>query len=344
MTYSLTSREETDPKLWDSLVDDCDQAWFWHLYHPQAAKAARKNRTDLSFAVSEKADLLAVVPLHLISGRKNFIPWSVLETSIPAIPEELSTNIKTELLSYINQEIKRIAGEHRALYTEMSLPVLAPAFRGEKNIKKDPLASMGYESRASQTWVIDLRVGLEQLWAKLEKRARYAVRKAQKDGVTIREAAGSEDLETYYELHQETYGRTGATAHPKRYFEAIWEYFLDRGYAKIFFAEHNGIAIAAENFTFYKGSANYHTGASNSAGLKLNANTAIQWHAIEWMVSNDLQWYDVGEAFPDSQGKRGRLSKFKRSLGGELYPLYRGRRFGFPLLSRVETLFTKMPR
>ena len=67
---------------------------------------------------------------------------------------------------------------------------------------------MGCENNLTQTWVVDLRGGREAAWDMMEGRARTAVRKAEKAGVTVREAS-QEDLTIYYRLHQETYRRTG---------------------------------------------------------------------------------------------------------------------------------------
>jgi len=211
------------------------------------------------------------------------------------------------------------------LETRIALPSMAPARRGENCPRVNPLLDMGCENTLTQTWVVDLRGGADSVWGRMEGRARTAVRKAEKTGVTVREATPG-DLQTYYHLHQETYRRTGATPHAKEYFAMIWERFLAHGLARIWVAELNGETIAAENFGGYKKAAIYWTGAANWKSLDVEANSLLQWTAMQWMIRNGIEWYETGEAFPQfDDGKRRGLSDFKRSFGGSLYPYFRGK-------------------
>jgi hypothetical protein len=44
------------------------------------------------------------------------------------------------------------------------------------------------------------------------------------------------------------------------------------------------------------------------------------------MMDHGIEWYDTGEAFPQIKaGKRKGLNDFKKSFGGQLFPLFRGR-------------------
>ncbi|MEX2161707.1 MAG: GNAT family N-acetyltransferase [Anaerolineales bacterium] len=327
-THKFIDRIEVNPADWDSLVDKSDEAWLWHRFHAQDVKATRAGRRDLSFALIDQNRLVAVVPVIIISGRwMKIASWSILEAENPVMQNDFPDGQKRGFLALINEHLVDLSREFRCISIEMSLAGLAPAFRGGKTPRVNPLILSGYENKLSQTWMIDLRIGEGPLWEKMEKRARNAIRSAEKQGVKIRVAAGNADLEKYYLLHVETYKRTGVgKPHPQAYFENIWEFFLKKGLSQVFFAEINGEVIAAENFSIYKSAAKYYTGASNELGLNLNANSAIQWQAIQWMLANGIEWYETGEAFPNRGGKRGRLSKFKQSFGGDLFPLYRGRR------------------
>ncbi len=214
----------------------------------------------------------------------------------------------------------------KAFEINISLNGLAPAYRGEKTKKINPLIFLGYENTLGQTWMIDLRPGKDVIWGNMEKRARNAIRKAEKSGVVIHQASNEDDIKIYYDLHCKTYHRTGVKPHPRTYFEAIWKDFISRGMANAFFAEYNGQVVAAENFAVYKNAAVYWTGATNELGLAVQASSLIQWSAIQWMISQGIEWYETGEGFPNLlSGKLKGLSDFKKSFGGELFPLYRGR-------------------
>jgi lipid II:glycine glycyltransferase (peptidoglycan interpeptide bridge formation enzyme) len=209
---------------------------------------------------------------------------------------------------------------------DITLPPLVPIYQQKVNAKQ--LAALPYKTLdvSTKTYILDLAKGKEGVWAGFEKRARNAIRKAENLGVRIRPANYTSDLTEYYRLHKDTYYRTGVNPHPIEYFEGIWKSFYARDWAYILFAEVNGQVVAAETFGLYKNAANYWTGAANEKGLACNANSLIQWHAIRHFIDIGLGFYDVGEAFPDStSGKQRGLDLFKRSFGGELYPILRGR-------------------
>jgi lipid II:glycine glycyltransferase (peptidoglycan interpeptide bridge formation enzyme) len=113
--------------------------------------------------------------------------------------------------------------------------------------------------------------------------------------------------------------------HSEAYFEAIWSRFLAKEFARVWIAELNGEPVAAENFGVYKKAAIYWTGAANAKGLGAEANSLLQWKAMQWMMRNGIEWYETGEAFPQApDGKSKGISNFKKSFGGSLYPYYKG--------------------
>jgi lipid II:glycine glycyltransferase (peptidoglycan interpeptide bridge formation enzyme) len=174
-------------------------------------------------------------------------------------------------------------------------------------------------------WVADLRTSKDEHWKKIGKGARSSISKAQKSAVTTRIAQGDEDLDRYYQIHCETYRRTGEAPQPREYFEGIWRHFVSTGLAVIFFAEQEGKTIAAANFAVYKKAAYYWTGASSAAGLSTGSNALLQWTAIQWMIAQGIEWYEVGPAFPYArEGKQKQISDFKKDFGGSLYPDFRG--------------------
>ena len=101
---------------------------------------------------------------------------------------------------------------------------------------------------------------------------------------------------------------------------------MSKKLAHILLAEWEGKIVAAENFGVYKRRAIYWTGAASDMGLSVEANSLLQWTAIQWMVDNGFEFYETGEAFPAARtGKDKGLNDFKKSFGGSLYPFYKGR-------------------
>jgi hypothetical protein len=326
----VISRSELGQQEWDAFVDASDEAWLWHRYDFQDAMATWPGKSDRGFAIIDEnrnGRILAVTPLHLLSRRVGGWRWNNLESSGgPACSNDISNKQKQLIKLRACEYIASLATQHGAAEVKLSLTPLAPAFRGDNCYKVNPLLDLGCTNALTQTRIVDLREGIEKAWQNMETRARTSVRKAEKHAVKVRPAKGIDDLDIYYNLHTETYKRTNTNPHPKSYFTNIWKDFLEKGFAYILFAEWQGEVVAAENFGIYKNAAIYWTGAASQKGLSLSANSLLQWAAMQWMIKNDIIWYETGEAYPHLQeGKLKRLNDFKKSFGGKLYPYYQGR-------------------
>ena len=326
--FKLATRRDLGAEAWDALADESDEAWLWHRYDLPEALETWPGSADASFALMSEdgGDVLALVPLRRVTQwLGGLLPVHVLESlGGVALRNGLGERRRRALLAAVRD---RLYGEMRrgiCLDTRISLAPMAPALRGENCPRVNPLLDLGCRNALTQSWVVDLRGGREAVWRRMQGRARTAIRKAEKNGVIVREA-GPDDLAVYYRLHCETYGRTGARAHPEAYFRAIWEWFRARNLARLWIAEIAGEPVAAENFGVYKQAANYWTGAASAKGLAAEASSLLQWTAMTWMLENGIAWYETGEAFPASDGgKEKGLNDFKKSFGGDLYPFYKG--------------------
>jgi len=325
-TYHVMDRIAMGQRTWDEFVDASDDAWLWHRYDLQDALATWPGRIDASFAITDVRNrILAVMPLHIISWTQKKILRRTRMESLGGLAciNGLTDRQQAKLLKSVLNHVASLAvnGCQGLL---VSLSPMAPRLRSECCPRVNPLVLHGFKNMLTQTWVLDIQASVSDLWQGMEGRARTAVRKAEKLGVSVR-MAGEDDLDTYYALHEDTYRRTGVCPHPKDYFRTIWDKFLPNGLARIWIAERDGEAIAAENFGIYKNATIYWTGASNSKGLEAQANTLLQWTGIQWMVQNGVKWYEIGEAFPGvPHGKTKGLNDFKKSFGGVLYPYFKG--------------------
>jgi hypothetical protein len=329
--FKIIPRIEVGKEDWDSFVDSSDEAWLKHIYDFQNALSTWPGRTDISFAVNDynsAKDIIAVVPLYLLEGKKyKFLHYNIIDsTGGPACLNALSEKHKKRVLEYIYRILIEYADRYKAREINISLSPMAPMYRGDRCPRVNPLLKMGFENALTQTWIINIGLGKDIIWDKMEGRARTAIRKSEKFDIKIRLANELGDLDKYYQLHRETYLRNNIKPHPKAYFESVFKNFLSKGFSRIFFAEYEGKIIAAENFGIYKNAAFYWTGAASELGLNLEGNSLIQWKAIQLMIDEGLEWYETGEAFPNIKGgKLKGLNDFKKSFGGELYPYYRGR-------------------
>jgi len=150
------------------------------------------------------------------------------------------------------------------------------------------------------------------------------IRKAQKNGVKIREGKSISDLKQFCNLHLLTRKRHGIPSQPFRFFKNLRSEFCDA--FRLFIAEYEEKPVAAmilldhilSSSFFLLSSSFYKYGASNQAGLRLGANPLLFWHAIRRAVELGFQEFDLGRT---SRADRG-LADFKRHLGAAPKPLH----------------------
>jgi hypothetical protein len=336
MSPDLTTltREQIGVERWDAFVETCDEAWLWHSWDLIEALRTWRDSFDESFGVATNSgELLAVVPLRRVGIRiARVVNAHDLEgLGGPAFAGDIGRRRRTAVGAALVAYLHELGSQHRVREVRLSLSPLAPAFIGRNRPAVNPLLELGGENVVSQTWIVDLSREVDALWEGMAGRGRTAVRKAESAGVTVRVGA-EDDLDAYYEMHCETYARTGQPPHPRAYFEAIWRHFLGRDRATLLIAEHDGAPVAAQSFAVFKAAAAYWTGAASEAGLRLGANNILQWEALKRLRERGAAWYEAGEAFFGGEDAKLRgLSDFKRSTGGQLFPIYRMK---FELASR----------
>lgn len=322
----IVARADVGEAEWDAHVEAADEAWLWHRYAFPETLATWPRSTDESVAARVDGRIVGVLPLRRIGDRRlRLLPADVLEShGGPAVADNLGRRLRDDVRNAMLEHARRQA-TRRTHEIRLTLPPLAPAYRGDRVPLVNPLIALGLEDVPAQTWIVDLSVPEEQLWNGLEGRARTAIRKARKEGVDVRLGTRA-DLGVYLDLHAITCARTGVDPHPAAYFEVLFERFLEASELIVLVAERAGEVIAARNFGSYKGAGNTWTAAGTAAAGPLGANSLLQWEAMRRLREAGAEFCDSGEAFPGfSEAKQRGLSDFKRSFGGRLYPYYRGR-------------------
>lgn len=344
----IKTRTEIGKISWDNVVEQSSQGWMWHLYDCQDFISRAWNLKELGFGVVDKeGNVMGILPLHI---RK----WSRVIKTLqsngmgacgPALLDNLGRHQKKKILEMMREHIDYLAKRHSIDECVILLPPSAPAYLGENCPKVNPLLEMGFQNMLSQTYVINLEKDLDTIWGNTHTLARRKIRRAEKEGFEIRKATSLDDIRAYYEIHKETYTRTGTLPHPFAYFEGIWNAFGEKGIANFFMAYKGKELVASLNVGAFKTSCCYWTGCSKSAYLESGVNYLLQWHAIKWAKEQGYKWYESGEAFPHIRyGKLRGLNDFKRSFGGDMYPYYQGRIDYKPVKIALVNLYREIKR
>ena len=154
-------------------------------------------------------------------------------------------------------------------------------FRGGKELFEGVSPSVSFHGHT-----LDLLGDEPALFARLESSVRRAVRKAEKEGVTVEITRDLEAVRTFYALHCETRRKHGTPPQPFGFFARIHEHIMSRNLGTVAVAKHLGNPVAANVYFYSGGGAIYKYGASDERFQHLRASNLVMWEAIKWHARN----------------------------------------------------------
>jgi lipid II:glycine glycyltransferase (peptidoglycan interpeptide bridge formation enzyme) len=162
----------------------------------------------------------------------------------------------------------------------------------------------------------NLSKGMEELWENLDKEARWGVKKAKKEQLTIKEYANEDEWREFYELYKEI--MVYSCLVPKDYEE------LKKETARLFLCMKEGKIIAGAAIKVRENKTVLFLNASNHEFLKFQPNNLLYWHIIEWGKKNNCPIFDLGgyQLNAKEGSKLYEINRFKERWGGEIKRYY----------------------
>jgi len=158
---------------------------------------------------------------------------------------------------------------------------------------------------------LGLTAGEVALFENMDDSVRKAVRKAEKDGVTVEILQSLEAVRDFYRLQCLTRRRHGLPPQPWPFFVNIHRHILSHNLGMVAVASHAGKKIAASVYFYLGGRAIYKYGASDHAQQQLRGPNLVMWEAIKWLARNGAKHLDLGKTSLTNEG----LRRFKLNLG-----------------------------
>lgn len=150
------------------------------------------------------------------------------------------------------------------------------------------------------------------IWANIPSKNRNMIRKAQKNGVTVRREKSSEIMNTFRQIYNGTMDKDEADAY--YYFEPeFYESILSdlRDSAEIFSAWYNGKIIAASIMLLSNRRINYHLSGSLREYSSLAATNLILFETANWGADNGYETLYLGGGVGSGEDS---LFKFKKAF------------------------------
>jgi hypothetical protein len=322
MSYHVVPVADSHPEQWNEIVKLSPEASLGHdLQFGDIISKGIWNYQNHSFLICDAMNSpVAIVPLwlddqklfrgvdHLRRLCSGWAPAGVLIR--PHLPLEHISRICFEVFRHIDHVAQQLQAD---LLEYNSPPSQKPG---------TSLQDFGLEEHSTASFIIPLEGrSPETIWEGMEGRARTAIRKAEKLGVEVSWATSASDVHKFYQLHLETFRRTGLDPFPSDFFSKM---FL-HGWSRFALASYQGKTIAGVNIASYRDTSFYMSGASSAEHQETNATYLLQWAAIQDAQKRGVRFYEVGEDLSDSPNEKlKQISRFKRAFGGERWPACKG--------------------
>ncbi len=165
----------------------------------------------------------------------------------------------------------------------------------------------------------------ETIWGNLTSKNRNVIRKAVKCGVKIYNGRFPEIYDKFLEIYNETMDRDNAGVYyyfSKDFYKSLLEDIPQN--AQVFFAEKDGIMIAASIILTANGRMNYHLSGSLREYGSLAPTNLLLYQAALWGYSNGCRTMYLGGGVGSGGDS---LFRFKRAFyKGDLHKFYIGRK------------------
>jgi CelD/BcsL family acetyltransferase involved in cellulose biosynthesis len=159
---------------------------------------------------------------------------------------------------------------------------------------------------------LELNADASKVDAKLKPTIRRNIRKAQKEGVTVKLERSQEAMDSYYRLHCVARRRHGLPPQPWSFFRKIYDHIVAAGKGFVALAEYQNQWIAGAVYVLFRDQAIYKYGASDRNSQHLRPNDIVMWEAIRWCCHNAVRTFNFGRTELENEG----LLQFKRGWRG----------------------------
>lgn len=173
------------------------------------------------------------------------------------------------------------------------------------------------------TILVDVRGSEEELFARIGKKARNSVNRAQRDGIVVERVAASDHAcgQLYRLLEETAQGRF--VLREERYYRQFWQRFERSGNGQLFFASRGSDLVAGAFAMALGDKTTYKDGASVRAKSAYGASHAVQWEVLRWANERGAHTHDLCGAPPaaradDAAHPLHGVGQFKRSFSAEI--------------------------
>ena len=253
-----------------------------------------------SYEYAEIKKLTGYTPLFIQVGT---VAVTVLEKNTPPIgklwyiPKGPGVTSSTQLHSVL-ASLRPLAVQSGVfvIRVESELPRRVSAEMTKKGfVKAAPIIP------SASTITLDISSRLDDVLIKLPQKGRHAIRRAERDGITIKQVeVNDKNSEIMYSLLKDTAeGQFGIRSF--NYYKTYWKTFAAANIGQLFFAYFEGEIVAGAYAMVFGSKSTYKDGASVRKRTAYGASHLLQWKVIEWAKSKGATIHDFCGSPPSDE-------------------------------------------
>lgn len=172
---------------------------------------------------------------------------------------------------------------------------------------------------ADLTLQLDLSLSEDELLMQMRKNTRSAIRKAQKESITVETSTDPNDIREFYDIQLAVAQKQGFVPFSYDFLHTQFEVFNEDNQVMLFKAYQEGVLLASAFVLFYNSEAVYHYGVSTPENARLPGSYACQWAAILEAKNRGCSKYNFWGIAPEeaTNHRFSGVSLFKRGFGGQ---------------------------
>lgn len=150
-----------------------------------------------------------------------------------------------------------------------------------------------------------------------DKRINWSINKAKKSNLVFEASSSRDDIVSFYSIFVKNRKRLGVPPYSIKLFFGIYDRFIRKGRAKLFFVSRDGVRLTGIIVFLSHDRAYDVYSASLTEAFDFRANDCQMYCTIKWLCENGYREYDLGA---DSRHQENLLT-YKRKWGARVKPL-----------------------
>lgn len=290
-----------DQETWESFVSSHKRAHFLQSFF--WGQTLKKSGWE-PIRIALKKDDIMCGAMQIM--RKRFLGKSIWVSPFGPVIDKENRELYNEM---IDASLK-LAKEHKVLFFKTDFDTLVDEhdlidFIRSKGFRCIPKGQIYLLGRPKNILRLDICPDAETIFSSFSKTLKHNIQIALKNNIQVKQGfRNGLDIDKFYRMLLDTAARKKFPVRRLRYFNAIKECMINKGYGEIFWGMYQNIPVALALIFKYGKTIWYMYGAMDEKYKQTCASHLIQWKIILWAKEQGVTLYDLRGIAPNIEPGR----------------------------------------